>query len=111
MRMQTYNCYLTDPKNQVVLREEIGAGSLDEALEIGSMLFDWYKERASTELAGLEIWCGTLRLFASRPTLPDLTRLRPSAHRSVNPREPSPAQASRPNEVVSLVEPGQAEAD
>jgi hypothetical protein len=68
--MQTYDCYLTDQRNEVVLREEIGASCLDEALEIASMLFDWYKERADRELGGLEIWRGTLRLFASKPTLP-----------------------------------------
>jgi hypothetical protein len=31
--MQTYECYLTDRTNEVVLREEIGAGDLGEALE------------------------------------------------------------------------------
>ena len=66
--MQTYHCYLTDQENQVALREEIFAESLDEAIELGSMLFEWYRHRTTSQLAGIEIWHGTLRLFASRPS-------------------------------------------
>ena len=66
--MQTNHCYLTDQGNQVALREEIGAENLDEAIELGSIVFEWYRHRTTSQLAGIEIWHGTLRLFASRPS-------------------------------------------
>jgi len=62
--MRDFQVYLLDSGDHIIRREDIAAGSLEAAIQMGSKAL----QQNNLGAVAIEIWSGTQRLFTGNPT-------------------------------------------
>ena len=65
--MREFHCYLLDKNGHVVLREDIEAADLEEAIALGFAALQKRTTAAPSSVVGIEIWSGDQLLFSGNP--------------------------------------------
>jgi hypothetical protein len=65
--VRDFHCYLLDGNGHVVLREDIEAADLDEAITLGFAALQKRATAAPSSVVGIEIWSGDQLLFSGKP--------------------------------------------
>ena len=65
--MREFHCYLLDENDHVVLREDIEAADLEEAIALGFAALQKRATATPSSVVGIEIWSGDQLLFSGNP--------------------------------------------
>lgn len=65
--LREFHCYLLDEHGHIVLREDITAVDLEEAVKLGFQALQRHRTRGPHPAVGIEVWSGEQRLFSGKP--------------------------------------------